>query len=36
MVPGLSRVAPVWNGENPAAELNAQRAREAALAADSA
>jgi putative ABC transport system substrate-binding protein len=33
VVPGLSRMALVWNGSNPAGRLNAQRAREAAQAA---
>jgi putative ABC transport system substrate-binding protein len=32
-VPGLSRIALVWNGSNPAGQLNARRAREAAQAA---
>lgn len=33
VVPGLSRMALVWNGANPAGQLNARRAREAAQAA---
>jgi putative ABC transport system substrate-binding protein len=33
VVPGLSRVALVWNDSNPASQLNARRAREAAQAA---
>ena len=32
VVPGLSRMALVWNGSNPAGQLNARRAREAAQA----
>jgi putative ABC transport system substrate-binding protein len=32
VVPGLSRLALVWNGSNPAGQLNARRAREAAQA----
>jgi putative ABC transport system substrate-binding protein len=30
VVPGLSRIALVWNGSNPAGQVNARRAREAA------
>jgi putative ABC transport system substrate-binding protein len=33
VVPGLSRMALVWNGSNPAGQLNARRAREAAQVA---
>lgn len=33
LVPGLSRVALVWNGSNPASQLNARRVREAAQTA---
>ena len=33
VVPGLSRVALVWNGSNPASQLNARRASEAAQGA---
>jgi putative tryptophan/tyrosine transport system substrate-binding protein len=33
VVPGLSRMAVVWNGSNPAGQLNARRAREAGQAA---
>ena len=33
VVPGLSRMALVWNGSNPAGQLNARRVREAAQAA---
>lgn len=33
MVPGLSRIAIVWNRTNPASQLNARRARDAAQSA---
>jgi putative ABC transport system substrate-binding protein len=33
VVPGMSRMALVWNGSNPAGQLNARRVREAAQAA---
>lgn len=34
VVPGLIRMALVWNGSNPAGQLNARRVREAALSAE--
>src|SRR5207248_2576312 len=33
VVPGVSRIALVWNGLNPAGQLNARRVRDAAQAA---